>query len=197
VPLRALDAPSPVVGICRSQEPSEQRQLDWVSTHLFKAVSISFVLELDLCCMLHVFVLLKLMIHSSNAVTPNAPTFDRPNRLKGREEGIIRWGELLEKFRAVQERARRLQRMGGGSGDPDDATGNDWRLGDASNERGQGLDGTGGAPGRPLRGPVPVLRETPPPPPAKAEQPTPKLRTGLGRQFGRLGGAVAGRGKRA
>ncbi|ROW00249.1 hypothetical protein VSDG_03438 [Cytospora chrysosperma] len=35
------------------------------------------------------------------------------NRLKGREEGIIRWGELLEKFRSVQERARRAQRLGG------------------------------------------------------------------------------------
>ncbi|KAK4240765.1 hypothetical protein C8A03DRAFT_12940 [Achaetomium macrosporum] len=66
-----------------------------------------------------------------NATTPNVPTFDRPNRLKGREEGIIRWGELLEKFRAVQERARRLQRMGGGGGgDLDDPAGGDLRIGD-------------------------------------------------------------------
>lgn len=33
--------------------------------------------------------------------------FDRPNRLKAREEGTIKWGELLEKFKSVQEKARR------------------------------------------------------------------------------------------
>ncbi|KAI4207942.1 MAG: hypothetical protein LQ346_000279 [Caloplaca aetnensis] len=43
--------------------------------------------------------------------TPPTPTaaFDRPNRLKGREEGVIRWVELLDKFKAVQERARRAK----------------------------------------------------------------------------------------
>ncbi|KAK4032653.1 vacuolar protein 14 C-terminal Fig4p binding-domain-containing protein [Parachaetomium inaequale] len=127
-----------------------------------------------------------------NATTPNVPTFDRPNRLKGREEGIIRWGELLEKFRTVQERARRLQRMGGGN-DFDGPSGGDARLGDGSAEKGQGPDGGGGGTGRGARGPVPAVKETPP---AKPE-PAPKPRSGLGRQFGRLGGAVSGRGKRA
>ncbi|KAL8930376.1 MAG: hypothetical protein Q9172_000085 [Xanthocarpia lactea] len=44
--------------------------------------------------------------------TPPTPTaaFDRPNRLKAREEGVIRWVELLDKFKAVQERARRASR---------------------------------------------------------------------------------------
>ncbi|KAL8973320.1 MAG: hypothetical protein Q9183_000013 [Haloplaca sp. 2 TL-2023] len=44
--------------------------------------------------------------------TPPTPTaaFDRPNRLKAREEGAIRWAELLDKFKAVQERARRASR---------------------------------------------------------------------------------------
>ncbi|KAL9042960.1 MAG: hypothetical protein Q9180_000220 [Flavoplaca navasiana] len=44
--------------------------------------------------------------------TPPTPTaaFDRPNRLKAREEGAIRWVELLDKFKAVQERARRAGR---------------------------------------------------------------------------------------
>lgn len=44
--------------------------------------------------------------------TPPTPTaaFDRPNRLKAREEGAIRWVELLDKFKAVQERARRAKR---------------------------------------------------------------------------------------
>ncbi|KAK4156440.1 vacuolar protein 14 C-terminal Fig4p binding-domain-containing protein [Chaetomidium leptoderma] len=133
-----------------------------------------------------------------NATTPNVPTFDRPNRLKGREEGIIRWGELLEKFRTVQERARRLQRMGGGNGGDFDGPGSGGlRFGDGSTDlKGQGPDGAGGGggPGRPPRGPV--VKETPPPPPAKPE-PVSKPRTGLGRQFGRLGGAVSGRGKRA
>jgi vacuole morphology and inheritance protein 14 len=128
-----------------------------------------------------------------NATTPNAPTFDRPNRLKGREEGIIRWGELLEKFRAVQERARRLHHMGGG-GDLDDPSGGDLRIRDGmTDQRGQGGDVGGGGPGRGTRNSVPAVKETQP---AKPE-PTPKPRSGLGRQFGRLGGAVSGRGKRA
>lgn len=44
--------------------------------------------------------------------TPQTPgaTFDRPNRLKPREEPGIRWTELLEKFKNVQEKARRARR---------------------------------------------------------------------------------------
>ena len=45
--------------------------------------------------------------------TPSTTGFDRPNRLKPREEGAIKWGELLEKFRSVQERARRMNRLQG------------------------------------------------------------------------------------
>ena len=137
---------------------------------------------------------------TSNATTPNVPSFDRPNRLKGREEGIIRWGELLEKFRTVQERARRLQRMGGGGngGDVGDFSVNELRLVDSSgDQKGHGgHDGAAGGGARQGRGPGPVVRDTPPAPPPKPE-PAPKQRMGLGRQFGRLGGAVAGRGKRA
>ena len=36
-------------------------------------------------------------------------TFERQNRLKSRDEGGIRWNELLEKFKATQERVRRNQ----------------------------------------------------------------------------------------
>ena len=32
---------------------------------------------------------------------------DRPNRLKSREDPSIKWNELLEKFRATQEKGRR------------------------------------------------------------------------------------------
>lgn len=44
--------------------------------------------------------------------TPPTPstTFDRPNRLKAREDGVIKWVELLDKFRSVQDKARRAQR---------------------------------------------------------------------------------------
>lgn len=111
----------------------------------------------------------------SNATTPSATNFDRPNRLKGREDGIIRWGELLEKFRAVQERARRLQRPG--SGDLDDSYGvGELRIADEPRKEA-------------ARPAVPAKDPPTPAPPTKP-------RSGLGRQFGRLGGAVAGRGKR-
>ena len=45
--------------------------------------------------------------------TPQTPgaAFDRPNRLKPREEPGIRWTELLEKFKSVQEKARRAHRL--------------------------------------------------------------------------------------
>ena len=43
--------------------------------------------------------------------TPSSTTYERPNRLKGGRDGEsgggVRWTELLEKFRAVQEKARR------------------------------------------------------------------------------------------
>ena len=119
----------------------------------------------------------------SNATTPGSSTFDRPNRLKGREDGIIRWNELLEKFRSVQERARRAQRMGADLDDNSSALGiGDLRLSD-SFEKG------GPPPKEGVRPPVPS-KDLPTP-----AVPAVKPRSGLGRQFGRLGGAV-GRGKR-
>ncbi|KAK0724788.1 ARM repeat-containing protein [Lasiosphaeris hirsuta] len=119
-----------------------------------------------------------------NVTMPSASNFDRPNRLKGREDGIIRWNELLEKFRTVQDRARRLQRIGA---DMDDGPfgGGDLRLGDGMLEPKGPKEGPSRAP------PVPVKDPPAPTPPAQ------KPRSGLGRQFGRLGGAVSGRGKRA
>ncbi|KAL0467765.1 ARM repeat-containing protein [Neurospora intermedia] len=118
------------------------------------------------------------------ATTPSASTFDRPNRLKGRDDSIIRWNELLEKFRSVQERARRLQR-----GDEDDASSalSDLKIGGgdtAMDAKGTGREGIGG------RAPPVPAKDLP------AAAPPAKTRT-LGRPFGRLGGAVAGRGKRA
>lgn len=121
----------------------------------------------------------------SSATTPSAPSFDRPNRLKGREEGIIRWSELLEKFRSVQERARRAQRLGG---DPDDRP--PLGVGDLRITETLEVAPPKAPPGGGRAPPVP-LKDTPAPAPPAA-----KAKSGLGRQFGRLGGAVAGRGKR-
>ncbi|GAB7355443.1 hypothetical protein MBLNU459_g5950t1 [Dothideomycetes sp. NU459] len=45
----------------------------------------------------------------TNPTTPSVSTFDRPNRLKSREDPGIKWNELLEKFRVTQEKARRAQ----------------------------------------------------------------------------------------
>lgn len=121
-----------------------------------------------------------------NTTTPSGSSFDRPNRLKGREEGIIRWGELLEKFRSVQERARRAQRLGGDMDDRPTLGVGDLRIMDspemASSKVPAGRAGT--VP------PVPVKDAPAPTPPAV------KPRSGLGRQFGRLGASVSGRGKR-
>lgn len=113
-----------------------------------------------------------------SATTPGASSYDRPNRLgKGREDGMIRWDQLLEKFRSVQDKARRAQRMmeGGGLDDGPDFSG--LRM---------------------------TEKETPRPPPGPAVPPkdstpaaAPPKRSGLGRQFGRLGASVSGRGKRS
>lgn len=49
----------------------------------------------------------------SRGAPPTTPssvsTFERQNRLKSREEGGIKWTELLEKFKATQEKVRRGQ----------------------------------------------------------------------------------------
>ncbi|KAI1857395.1 hypothetical protein JX265_008905 [Neoarthrinium moseri] len=115
-----------------------------------------------------------------SATTPSASNYDRPNRLKGpgREEGLIRWDQLLEKFRSVQDKARRAQRLGGGLDEGPDFS--ELRM------EAPGLRD----PSRSNQGP-PVPQKDP----APAPSPAPK-KGGLGRPFGRLGGAVAGRGKR-
>ncbi|KAK8018257.1 hypothetical protein PG991_007447 [Apiospora marii] len=112
---------------------------------------------------------------ASSVATPSTSNYDRPNRLKGREEGPIRWEQLLEKFRSVQDKARRVQRLGGGLDEGPDFS--ELRV----------SDGQGPKDSRP-----PVPQKDPTPAPAAA----PPKRSGLGRQFGRLGGAVAGRGKK-
>lgn len=46
---------------------------------------------------------------SSAPQGPSASGFERPNRLKAREEGSVKWAELLDRFKATQEKARRTQ----------------------------------------------------------------------------------------
>jgi vacuole morphology and inheritance protein 14 len=51
---------------------------------------------------------------AGSASVPQGSTvssFERPNRLKAREEGGVKWVELLDKFKNMQERARRSQRL--------------------------------------------------------------------------------------
>jgi len=49
----------------------------------------------------------------TGGVPPTTPssvsTFERQNRLKSRDDGGIKWAELLEKFRSTQDRVRRAQ----------------------------------------------------------------------------------------
>ncbi|KAI0015836.1 vacuole morphology and inheritance protein [Xylariomycetidae sp. FL0641] len=119
--------------------------------------------------------------------TPSSSSYDRPNRLgKGREEGIIRWDQLLEKFRTVQDRARRAQRLMGGNLD-DGPDFSELRI----------TEGMSGADKPPMPA---IARPAGPPVPQKDPVPAsapPKRSSGLGRQFGRLGASVSGRGKRS
>lgn len=120
----------------------------------------------------------------SATASTSASSYDRPNRLKSREDSGIKWFELLEKFRSVQERARRVQRHNlDGEGVP--AAGiSDFRAADES------LDPKSN--GRvPATGLAPMAS-------VKDAVPAPSIKkSSLGRQFGRLGGAVSGRNRRS
>ncbi len=116
----------------------------------------------------------------SAAPSSSSSGYDRPNRLKGREEGGIRWVELLEKFRSVQERARRAQRQNMDNDDAPSIGVGELRIGDGSFDP-RGKDGR--------------TISSNPAPQKDANAPAAK-KSGLGRQFGRLGGAVSGRSKR-
>lgn len=120
--------------------------------------------------------------HTSSSSAPSnagPSSFDRSSRLKGRDEAGIKWNELLEKFRSVQERARRAQRPGG---EFDDGLG-EVRVGDGSDARVfKDLARLQGPPLPAKDNPVTHLGNQPA---------ANKSKPGLGK-FGRLGGAVAG-----
>ncbi|KAM0149518.1 hypothetical protein ACHAPG_009389 [Botrytis cinerea] len=111
--------------------------------------------------------------------TAGPSNYDRSSRLKGREESGIRWGELLDKFRIVQERARRARRPGG---DMDDGlSGFESRM--------ESGDSRGFKDSTRVSGPSPISKEAPSGIPSGPQHT--KSRSSLGK-FGRLGGAVAG-----
>lgn len=118
---------------------------------------------------------------TSSTAAPSTAAYDRPNRLgKSREDGIIRWDQLLEKFRSVQDKARRAQRSMGGDSLDEGPDFGDMRMQDGM--------GTKELARPPLGPPVPQKEQAPVVPPKRS--------SGLGRQFGRLGVTVPGRGKR-
>ncbi|KAL5597050.1 hypothetical protein BROUX41_006283 [Berkeleyomyces rouxiae] len=120
---------------------------------------------------------------STSTQSSSSGNFERSNRLKGRDDNGIRWGELLEKFRSVQERSRRAQGRGGTGQEEGYPLGfGDLKIDSNSKTRERGQNSQ-----------LAVGRDAGPMPSA----PAPKPRSGLGRQFGRLGGAVAGRAKRS
>ena len=122
------------------------------------------------------------------ASAPQAPSgggFDRPNRLKPREESAVRWGELLDKFRSVQEKARRASRPQIGGEKVEDGA-------DGGKVGYKGSHGIARDPSRPssaLSGPD-KQTTTMQPPPAPAHKP----KSSLGR-LGRFAGNVADRSK--
>ncbi|CAG8957786.1 hypothetical protein HYFRA_00000123 [Hymenoscyphus fraxineus] len=117
--------------------------------------------------------------HTSFSAPANAgpSNFDRSSRLKGRDEGGIKWNELLEKFKSVQERSRRSQRPGGEF---------EESLGMLDARAGEGLDGKAFKELSRLHGPSAPAKDTP----TQTKKPP---AGGLGK-FGRLGGG--GRPKR-
>ena len=126
-------------------------------------------------------------------------TFERPNRIKTRDEGGVRWVELLEKFRTMQERARRPGRPGlaGGEGGmmPPPVPEKERRaLGEAAapEEQRAGPVGVGRVNGQP--GSTVPVRQGPPatmPQQQQQTQQTQKHKSGLG--IGRFASGVAGR----
>ncbi|ROT37933.1 vacuole morphology and inheritance protein [Sodiomyces alkalinus F11] len=123
----------------------------------------------------------------SNAPVAAGSNYDRPNRLKGREEAIVRWHDLLEKFRSVQEKARRTQRYSGeGLADGPISSLGDIRLGDGQESK--SAKESRGSTGLSVLAKEAAAAAPPAAPAAK--------RSGLGRQLGRFGGAVSGRTKR-
>lgn len=129
---------------------------------------------------------------SGPSSTTTSSSFDRPNRLKPRDEAAIKWSELLEKFKSVQEKAKRANRAQRSEEDgpsitvpPENAgrgTGSQKALPEVPKQlQGSGTSTVAENAGRP--GPIHA------PPPIVSAQ---KSKSSLG-HLGRFAGNVAGR----
>lgn len=118
MPLRRAHAPPAKLGLRRAEKPSKQRQQHRVSPRWTAQVCIRKCRHPSLRPGLnHSY-------SSSTAQTGPGPgtNFDRVSgsRLKRDESHPIKWTELLDKFKSVQERARRTQASQRHSLDPSD-----------------------------------------------------------------------------
>ncbi|KAJ4375316.1 hypothetical protein N0V83_002402 [Neocucurbitaria cava] len=117
---------------------------------------------------------------------PGGSNFERPNRLKAREEGSVKWTELLDRFKATQEKARRSQRMASLGEDLDFDEEKEKRMGPPPvPPKNAGL-----RPGSPA-----AMRAPSGPPPAAQNLQGHKPRSSLS-NLGRFAGGVAGRNKK-
>jgi vacuole morphology and inheritance protein 14 len=115
---------------------------------------------------------------------PPVSSFERPNRLKAREDSGVKWTELLDKFKMMQERARRSQRMSTLGGE-------DMGISPIQEKEKS-------APDIPLKTPNPrptSASSTSKPPPVPAGTIGHKPRSSLS-NLGRFAGGVAGRKKK-
>ncbi|KAF2134401.1 ARM repeat-containing protein [Dothidotthia symphoricarpi CBS 119687] len=127
---------------------------------------------------------------SSAPQGPSVPGFERGNRLKARDEGSVKWVELLDRFKSTQEKARRSQRHA--------TMGDDMPMGPGSvHEKEKSPPEI--PPKHPgLRSNIPVGGGMRPPPPSPAGPSIPpghKPRSSLS-NLGRFAGGVAGRKKK-
>ena len=178
--VRNFNVTTAVICLRCFEESTQQREFDRISTCGSTQVCARRRI-LDTICDASVLIPCNC---SATASSSSTSSYDRPNRLKGREDVSIRWVELLEKFRSVQERARRAQRL-----NTDLEDGPPWGLGEL-----RFTDGASEVKPKETRGPTPVA---PPQKDTSAQPPVPPKKSGLGRQFGRLGGAVSGKSKRS
>ncbi|KAL5436144.1 hypothetical protein PMIN05_006850 [Paraphaeosphaeria minitans] len=129
---------------------------------------------------------------SSETGSPSAPpstlgnsgSFERSNRLKARDEGGVKWVELLDKFKNTQERARKNARLA--------SLGEDIGVGMSPVEKEKGPPEV---PPKHVRLPGPAAPVGRPLPSPAGQTPGHKPRGSLG-GLGRFAGGVAGRNKK-
>ena len=124
---------------------------------------------------------------ASTPQTPSSSTFERPNRLKGREDGAIKWNDLLEKFKSVQEKARRVSRSN--LQKESDGTNAERSAVEVSNKALPEVPKQTSRPSSAMSG-TQKQSSSMAPPPAPAHKPKSSLS-----HLGRLAGGVAGRNK--